>query len=61
MFNADYVFDRYEEDAEHLLNALKKARTDARRWREIAELLMSRNMAEVGVGRRMFAALQESE
>lgn len=59
--NNEYLFDKYEEDAQHMLAHVSKLRADVRRWREIADLLMSRDASENGLGRRMYAALTDAE
>jgi hypothetical protein len=61
MSNPEYLFDKYEEDAEFMLGKMKQLRVSAARWREVADLLMSRDPSENGLGRRMYAALTDAE
>ena len=61
MSNPEYLFDKYEEDAEHMLKNINRLRVKASRWREVADLLMSRDPTENGLGRRMYAALTDAE
>jgi len=59
--NKEYLFDRYEEDAEHMMRDVERLRRTADRWREIADLLMSRNPSDNGLGRRMYAIFAGDE
>lgn len=61
MTNPEYLFDKYEEDAEFMLGNINRLRVKASRWREVAELLMSRDPRENGLGRRMYAMLKDAE
>lgn len=61
MTNNEYLFDKYEEDAESMLKNIHRLRVNAKRWREVADLLMSRDPSENGLGRRMYAALTDAE
>lgn len=61
MSNPEYLFDKYEEDADSMLKNINRLRVRASRWREVADLLMSRNPTDNGLGRRMYAALTDAE
>ena len=57
--NNEYFFDKYEEDAESMMMNVVRLRKRAAAWREIAELLMSRDERDNGLGRRKYAEMVE--
>jgi hypothetical protein len=61
MINPEYQFDKYEEEADRMLTTINRLKVTSSRWREVAMLLMSNDPREVGLGRRMYAALTDAE
>jgi hypothetical protein len=59
--NPEYMFDEYEENIDHLLNKVRRLQVEVVRWRDIADLLMSAHPSQVGLGRRLYAALVEGD
>jgi hypothetical protein len=59
--NNEYLFDKYEEDADFMMRNIGALKSKVMRWKEIAELLMSDNPAEVGKGRRLYYSYTEGE
>jgi len=59
--NNEYLFDKYEENADHMMRSISTLRAKAMRWKEIAELLMSDNPTEVGKGRRLYYSYTQGD
>lgn len=55
--NPEYMYDKYEDDIDHLLAKIRRLQVEVVRWRDIADLLMSNHPSQIGLGRRLYAAI----